>query len=459
LQTSFSTLQYRVRESLEHLLQDSLYRNAFIYWMLLKFAQAYALSGAQGLEYYSSQLLLFAFAIELFSLFLVLKCLPSKIIGPLDTLQIFTAIFLTIPLITLTFNNSRFTSYTNYSALLCVIFFHYMLRICKRLIRVNLTLRPLIRISMMQIAFLLILLSLFLVATILTLGEFTFNISELDLVYARRIDFMESITETGNSLFGYAFGWLGGVIAPLIFLFGIYLKRYTIIIFSLVLGLFVYAGAAQKWILASYFFIILVFYLCQKGLNLKNSSSMFFIGFNWMIVGALIFQTLFSKSRIIDLAVRRALMDPAIMLQHYVEFTRDYSFRFWQDTRIGQFFNIDSGDPAARIIGDRYFNIPTHFYQPRQTQSNATAGALADSISQAGLLGLFLTTLLIFLFFVTLEVFSKGKSKPIVLCVSALSVEMLMEGTLHTLMLTRGLIIIPLVLYLLPNQENLKEEI
>lgn len=164
-------------------------------------------------------------------------------------------------------------------------------------------------------------------------------------------------------------------------------------------------------------------------------------------------QTLFLKFRIIDLAIRRSLLDPAIMMQHYVQFTREYPLKFWSDSKIGQFLMTEDVVPASRIIGDRYFNVPRRFIFPQELHANATSGAVADSISQAGFLGLLVTTLLLFLFFLLLEILSKDKSAVLVLCICALTVQMLIEGTLHTLMLTRGLILVPLILYFLPNRE------
>jgi len=437
-------------------LKGSIFRSVFAFWVLLKFTEAFGLVTAPGLVYSPSKYLLFSFAIELLALAFLTKLLPSEVKGPLDTLQIFSAIFLTIPLISITFTNTRFSLFTNYMALIFLIIYHLLLRLFEKLLKINSNIHPPAKTSETKVIVVMMLLSVFLVTYVVFFGQFRFDISAFNSVYQRRAEFMESLNVSRNVLFGYAFGWLGGLIAPVIFLFGIYLKRYMVITFSLMLGVFVYAAAAQKWVLASYFFLILIFYIYKKKPDTSLSLSLHLNTFNWLIVIALLLQTLFLKFRIIDLAIRRSLLDPAIMMQHYVQFTREYPLRFWSDLKITQFFMNEDAAPASRIIGDRYFDIPERFIFPQELNVNATSGAVADSLSQAGLLGLFVTTLLMFLFFLLLEILSKNKSRVLVLCICALTVQMLIEGTLHTLMLTRGLILVPLILYFLPNRENFR---
>ena len=155
-----------------------------------------------------------------------------------------------------------------------------------------------------------------------------------------------------------------------------------------------------------------------------------------------------------DLVVRRAILDPAITLQFYVKYSFDFPFRFWRDTLVFRIFSGEWGAPASEIIGDRYFSIPEKMFFSKRLPGNATAGAIQDSLAQAGFAGLLLTTFLLFLFFRMLDILSSGKNSKIVFVVSAMISPLLIEGTLHTLLLSRGLILIPFFFLLLPSNNT-----
>ena len=118
-------------------LKDSLFQSVFALWLLLKFTEAFGAVTAPGLVYSPSKYLLFSFAIEILALALLTKLLPREVKGPLDILQTFSAIFLTIPLISITFTNVRFSLFTNYVALIFLIVFHLLLRLFGKLLRIN----------------------------------------------------------------------------------------------------------------------------------------------------------------------------------------------------------------------------------------------------------------------------------------------------------------------------------
>jgi hypothetical protein len=142
------------------------------------------------------------------------------------------------------------------------------------------------------------------------------------------------------------------------------------------------------------------------------------------------------------------------MLQYYVKFSSDNPPQWWSDSIFFRFFSQTDPTPVSRAIGERFFNQPTIHIFPVNASANATAGSLADSIVQGGLLGMFAYSLAIIAFFYLLHLLAFKRNISIVFVLSGLVTGMLVEGTLHTLLLSRGLVIIPLVFFLLPNVRN-----
>jgi hypothetical protein len=203
------------------------------------------------------------------------------------------------------------------------------------------------------------------------------------------------------------------------------------------------------------FFLVVFFKLIDR-FNVSKiiSTANVFRGFNSMIILLIALQTFVQRFPWMDMGVRRALLDPSIMLQYYVKFSCNYPLQWWADSNFSRIFSHADPISVPRIIGDRYFNIPSRFIFPRRGSSNATAGSLADSIAQGGIIGLLFTTLGVLGFFYLLNVLAVGRNRSIVFILSGLAVEMLVEGTLHTSLLSRGLIIIPIVFFLLPYEST-----
>jgi hypothetical protein len=78
---------------------------------------------------------------------------------------------------------------------------------------------------------------------------------------------------------------------------------------------------------------------------------------------------------------------------------------------------------------------------------NATGGAVADSIAQAGILGLTITSCLLFFFFLFLGKLCAKIDTWLMFSISALTTYIICEGTFHTSIFSRGLVIVPAILF------------
>lgn len=454
IQTKNSSFQALKTYSLETV-REKLARSVLIYFFSLYFVVSFVQVEFQG--YVFSPPELHTIVLQIILVLITTYLLPRNIQTPLEVFQIFTAVFLTIPTLITSFTNSEnnLGSYEAYGSSFAVILNHVILfSLSKCFLKPSSKLDSRVVKSRADITlFSMVILSL--LSTIYILSEYQFNsFFGFDEVYNRRAEYLEIVSSAEALLLRYAFGIIGGTLTPLLLIWALFKKNYLVMIYSLFLSVVVYLGSAQKWVFGTLFFVLILFMIHRSCSFSQILSQRIFDIFSFMIWFFIGLQDLFSTSfRIVDLGVRRFLLDPSIMLQYYVAYSKEYPFRFWRDlTPIDWLFKSDtSSDPVAIVLGQRYFYNPDYMFLSTSSKMNATAGAISDSVAQAGLLGLVLTSSILFLFFYFLGKISEGKNSWLVFAVSAVSTYVVCEGTFHTAILSKGLLLVPLVLLLQPR--------
>ena len=424
-------------------------RSILIYFFSLYFVVADVQQASQGYDFVPTSI--YFILIQLLLVLILVKLLPSRITGPVDVLQIFTAIFLTIPTLVTSFTNSeRIGYFESFGSSFAVLFNQFILFWLGYFFskthpefnekseesRIDL---PLILIMLLSTSAVIYILSS------IQINDF-FGFEE---VYDRRAEFMNMTSMAGGSILGYAFGILGGTLVSLILIWALFRKSYLLVIYSFLLASVVYFGSAQKWVIGTNILILILFCIHRKKSSQAIRSCSAFNGFSILIWVLILLDPLFRTFRLVDLGIRRFLLDPSIMLQYYVAFSKDYTFRYWQDLTPVQWLlnKSPSSDLPATIIGERYFYLPDKFFLPGSSTMNATGGAVADSIAQAGILGLTITSCLLFFFFLFLGKLCAEIDTWLMFSISALTTYIICEGTFHTSIFSRGLIIVPAILF------------
>jgi hypothetical protein len=437
----------------DFLWQESGRRNSLIYWFLLSFVITEVVTYSQGFNFSPPPLI--SIPIQVLLVIFIAELLPKVVLGPIQVLQIMTALLLTIPTIILTFTNStnielRFRLFSLIIVLTnqVMISFFDGSKGCHRIERRTLA------ISEKNIAYLLMSITICCMVIALYSGVLNLNFVSFSEIYIRRSELMSALGNSDLKFLAYVLGWLGGAIIPITFFLGIRTHSVFIILSSIMLNAFSYVLTAQKWILASLFLILVLHMITKMGNRTQIFTKDVFIGFNYLITILIFAQAILPKLPVLDLGVRRAILDPSIMLQYYTKFTDYYPLQWWSDSNFSRFFSDSDPTPVSKIIGDRFFNLPSRYIYPSGTSTNATAGSIADSIAQGGFLGLLVVSLILVGVFYILQILSIGRNLAIVFVLSGLFVEMLAEGTFHTLLLSRGAILIFLVFLLLPRSQD-----
>ncbi len=434
-------------------LSNSLYRNIFLFWIMLFSMIHFQFSSFSGYSYSPPPFIWYLFQLVL--LFILSRLLPAEINGPVQILQVMLAIFLTVPIFILTFTNSINTIQpeTKWVVILLVLLVHYLISKVSALFPDSSRLLYRKSLTDTQILYVLLILSVFLSTFVVVVGKLQFTITSFADLYEMRAKFVQELTYQQSPYVSYGIGWLGGILTSLLFFFSVYKKNFVFAAFSLVVAIGIYTGAYQKWVLGTFPFIILMFLIARNNQGGKLITIRVFKYFSLLVFLFHLIKSLTGLQVIIDLPVRRAILDPAVMFQYYIQYAQEYDLQYWSDSNISRLFGSEPKQTVAQIIGERYFNIPDYLFLERRPPMNATSGMLADGVGQAGFIGLLLSTLIMFVFFWFLSLLSKGRNFTIVFVISSLAFILLMEGALHTGMLSRGLVLIPIVMYFLPRVE------
>jgi hypothetical protein len=408
---------------------------------------------SQGFQY--TPLPLFSIPIQVIVILFISNLLPRSISGPMQVLQTLTALFLSIPTVILSFTNAPNIEFEY--RVLCLLYV-LLNQILIGFFAVNrgseIASNRKFTLPLNLIAYLLIFVVLICFFLIVQSEVINTNLVTFDLLYSRRYEMAETLKNPELAYLSYVLGWAGGISVPLIFYFGIKARSKVIVVISMCFGFFGYIVTSQKWILASFFLVVLL-HLISRVDNLRFINTNKVVrGFNFLICLVLSIQAIIYKFPWVDLGIRRSLLDPSIMLQYYVKFSSNNPPRWWSDSIFFRFFSDTDPIPVSKAIGARFFNQPAIHIFPVNDSANATAGSLADSIVQGGLFGMFAYSLAIVAFFYLLHLLAFRRDISIVFVLCGLVTAMLMEGTLHTLLLSRGLVIILLVFFLLPNVRN-----
>jgi hypothetical protein len=429
---------------------DPMSRVCLSYWILLWFTISQVVTNSKGFSYDPAPLI--SIPLQVSIVVFVSKLLPSKVSGPLQTLQVFSALLLTIPAVVLAFSNSPNMEFRyGFLALIYCLLNQILISFftgerCSSSFE-----KRKISLSLSGIAYCLIILVSTCIFIALLSGVLSTEFATFTDIYSKRAEIKEILTNPEFRYLAYVVGWTGGILIPLAFYFGLALRNIYITILSIVLCFTSYFISSEKWVVASCFFVFLLHVISTSGDRNGILTHVVVRTFNCFIILLISIQSLFPNSLLVDLGVRRALLDPSIMLQYYVKFNAIYPPQLWSDSIISRYFINDESAPVSRIIGDRFFNIPSNFFYPRTSSTNATSGSIADSIAQGGILGFFAISLLIVGVYYIFHFLSIGRSHLIVFVLSGLVFVMLVEGTFHTLLLSRGLILIFIVFLLLPK--------
>lgn len=238
-------------------------------------------------------------------------------------------------------------------------------------------------------------------------------------------------------LMGYLVAWQAKIINPFLITISYINKNKRMLILSILMQLLIYLITAHKSFLLIPFAILVIIYILKSEKFLKLSAFLAPIGLIFSYLTEIIFGNLIIPS----LFIRRFLFVPANLRFNYYEFFSNNKFLYFSEGQIGKVLGLQSpySVKIANWIGYLYSgNIET----------SANTGYLADAYANMGVFGMFLISIILVGIFIFIDSMSTRIDKKIVIGLSLFSMMGLNDGSLLTALLTGGMLLLLILLYL-----------
>jgi len=237
----------------------------------------------------------------------------------------------------------------------------------------------------------------------------------------------------------YLFNWSAYIVDPVFFAIFWIKRKWIFVTLIVVLQLLLFSGTGMK----SYLFAIPFVLLLMWVVKCKYPFSLVSISFAGGVIFGMFSYLLINDRWITSLFTRRTLFVPAELSFYYYDFFSKHGFLFLSSQRIfREFFKYPYKLSPPHLIAAVYFNNPL---------MSANNGIISDAYMNFGFVGLVLWAVIVVIILKLIDNFSSGKSSIITIAAVAMPVMFLSNSTLSTSLLTHGLFISLILLYLLPR--------
>ncbi len=266
--------------------------------------------------------------------------------------------------------------------------------------------------------------------------KFTFNF-DLTKVYEIRSRYVKM----GIPLAGYLFNWLAYIVNPVFFALFITKRKWFPIALIVILQLLLFSVTGNKTFLFAFLFVLALIWIITH----KKPLAYMAIGLVGIILLGMLSYWLIDDIWIPSLFIRRTLLVPAQLSFFYYDFFSNNVYTFLSQHRIFRtFLNYPYHLNPPHLIAEVYFNQP---------KMGANTGVVGDAYMNFGFIGLILWAILLAVILKLIDSFSKGKDMKIAIAAIAMPAITLTNSPLLTNLLTHGLLLALLFLYLLPKKK------
>lgn len=288
-------------------------------------------------------------------------------------------------------------------------------------------------------------LSVFVIFYLISWYILTGAISNFNLDFSKVYEFREINSELTNiGVASYVNNWVYQIFSLALLGYGFLKKNKFIIIFSIVSQIIFFGVSAHKSVLFSIFMIAgLYFYF-------KISKSLIVIPI-FLSLLIMISMTIYLNDNFSiypSMFIRRFIFVPAQLSYAYFDFFQINPYDFWSRSFLSSINSTHYPDGVSKTIG--YF---------LGTEASANNGFVSSGYAQAGLFGVILYASLTGYILKNIDYLAKANSYPLwfslILIVNPLK-NLILSSDLFTVLLTHGLLISILLLFLLNNIDRNK---
>lgn len=267
--------------------------------------------------------------------------------------------------------------------------------------------------------------------------KFSFNF-DLTKVYAVRAYYVA----LKIPLAGYLFNWLAYIVNPIFFALFLIKKKWSGLVLIVILQLLLFSNTGMKTFLFSLFFVLVLMWMISR----KNPLMWLTIGLIVIILLGMFSYWIIGDIWVSNLFTARTLFVPAQLSFFYYDFfsTHDHTF-LSQHHIFSNFLDYQYELNPPHLIGKVYFNSP---------EMASNNGIYADAYMNFGFIGFVFWGILLTMILKLIDSFSRCKDMRIMVAAVAMPAIALTNGALLTCLLTHGLLLALILLYLLPQKDG-----
>lgn len=282
-----------------------------------------------------------------------------------------------------------------------------------------------------------------LAAVVVSQYGFQLDLVSLTSVYDLRTEFREA-GEHVPKVARYAVTWLGEVIGPVALAYGLYHRRYLILVAAVVTQVFLVSLTGFKSMLFSMALVAAVVVLSWTGVRRLGRTVAMLVAGGVLTVTA--YDFLAGSWQLSSLFVRRMILTAAVNTHYHFEFFSEYPPARLGHSVLGAWVDYPYSLPPARLIGLAYYG---------NAWTSANANLWADAFSNFGLVGVFGFTAVLAVALLLIDGAARrtrdgGKPHPLMLAALVVPSVSLCNSAMLTVFLTHGFMLAALVVYLLP---------
>jgi len=243
-------------------------------------------------------------------------------------------------------------------------------------------------------------------------------------------------------LAGYLFNWMAYILNPMFFIIFLIRRKWISLTLIIFLQILLFSVTGMKAFLFTIPFVLVLAWI----VNRENPLFLMASGFSGIVLLGMISYWLIDDMWISSLFTRRTLLVPAQLSFFYYDFFSKNLHTFLSHHQIFRvFLNYPYPLNPPHLIGEFYFNRP---------QMGANNGIYADAFMNFGFIGLIFWAILLIIILKLIDSITKNKDIRMIVSAIALPVIFLTNSAFLTCLLTHGLLVSLIVLYLLPKERS-----
>lgn len=244
-----------------------------------------------------------------------------------------------------------------------------------------------------------------------------------------------------GTLAGYALRFAGNVFGPLLISYGLTRPKASVLFAGILVQIFVFSLDATKSTLFSLILLLVVSVIVRR-----QGGGGTFIGLTTAGITALLAVYFFFEEvlPLMSILVRRAIITPGLLTAVYYEFFQFNEPFLWSHSFLKPFLTSHYSLPPAFVIGAYYFG---------DSRTSANVNFLGDGIANLGAPGMLVIAFFAGVWFWILDSISEGKRQFSVMAIAIPSFA-LVNSALTTSLITHGLLVVALIIWLFPDKEG-----